>query len=66
MSIILTQQNIVSVDEVYQGESEEFEASTFAEFARALFLGLGALLLVSASTYLAFSGIVATLMALLP
>ena len=66
MSINLAQQTFVSAGKVYLGESEEFEASSFAEFARALFLGLGALLLLSASTYLAFSGIVAALMALLP
>ena len=66
MSINLTQQNYVSVGEIYHEESEKFEASTFAEFARALSLGLGALLLVSASTYLVFSGIIALLMAILP
>lgn len=43
---------------------EEAEASSLGEFARALFLGLGALLVVSVSTFALFYGIVAALLGL--
>jgi hypothetical protein len=66
MSYELTHQFTDSVGEAYEEEFEELEAKPFGEFARALFLGLGALLIIIASTFLFFSGIVAALMGLVP
>jgi len=65
MSINLTRQNIFAETDVYQEESEEFGASSFAGFVWTIFLGLVTLLVISAGTYLAFSGIVTALLALL-
>jgi len=50
-----------STGQSYDGDFENLEADSFGEFARALLLGLGAILLFSAGTYLIFSGLVATL-----
>ncbi len=41
------------------------EAASFGEFARALLISLGAVLFVSAGTYLVFTGFVASLLALI-
>lgn len=44
---------------------EELDAGSFGEFAQAFLLGVGAILLVSVGTYLIFSGVAASLLALL-
>ena len=45
-------------------EEEVIQASSLGEFVRALFLGLGALLIVSGGTFLLFYVIVAALLGL--
>ena len=64
MSPVLSEQLIVSVGEVYKEASEDLEASSIGEFASAFFLGLGALITMSAITFLLFSAIVAALLRL--
>ena len=55
--------NEVSEDLVVQDMREE--AASFGEFAKALLISLAAVLAVGAGTYLAFSGIVASLLSLI-
>lgn len=51
-------------DQAHADGFKELEADSFAEFARAILLGLGAILLAGAGTYIIFSGLAASLMAL--
>lgn len=56
-----TQDTSNFVPELYDHDFDSLKADSFGEFARAFLLGLGAILLISAGTFLIFSGVVATL-----